>query len=409
MKTATKDEAYRAANMTADKCMQFQIRLSAAATEATTWSLADMERVSNQLEREIYGITWNEQQRFRNKFSIRLIDFEAWWETIGIQTLQKTIVQRVKHFRYPKMYLLSHISQSIRWMGSGDNCTTGISERLHMANLKEAYRSTNKVNYIQQILKHNDWCTGLGHMEETLSYPELQDWYKIDSAKGFNLLSATDKRRITRRAHLLCLQTIQDDPFISPASQQLYYFSETHVCVVCRSILLSSLRDYSEDFGIPNFEQLFHTQIEEDWGQAVIGLLIGYDQNVLLDSIFHKLQNRLLYYRQLFHNPASVERLGFDCKVEYTNANEGIMPESHNIWVQYMQSEENDLDNTFQERVPSFPVLYFSWTPPNQILQFQERLPAGTPFSTLSKRCQITQQWVLCPQAQEYAVVIPTK
>jgi len=30
-------------------------------------------------------------------------------------------------------------------------------------------------------------------------------------------------------------------------------------------------------------------------------------------------------------------------------------------------------------------------------------------LSTFSKRCKITQQWVLCPQPQEYAVVIPTK
>jgi len=42
-----------------------------------------------------------------------------------------------------------------------------------------------------------------------------------------------------------------------------------------------------------------------------------------------------------------------------------------------MQSEENDLDNTVQGQIPSFPVLYFSWTPPNQILQWQEWLPAG--------------------------------
>jgi len=116
-----------------------------------------------------------------------------------------------------------------------------------------------------------------------------------------------------------------------------------------------------------------------------------------------------LYYRQQFHNPTSVEHPGLDCKVEYTNANQGIMPEAHNIWVQYTQSEENDLNNTLQGRITSFPVLYFSWTPPNQILQFQERLPAGKAISTFSKRCRKTQPWVLRPQAQEYAVVIPTK
>jgi hypothetical protein len=109
-----------------------------------------------------------------------------------------------------------------------------------------------------------------------------------------------------------------------------------------------------------------------------------------------------------FQNPTSVEHLGLDCIVEYTNANQGIMPESHNIWVQYMQSEENDLDNTFQGRVPSFPVSYFSWTSPNRILQFQLCLPAGKALSTFSNRCRMTHQWVLRPQAEEYAVVIPT-
>jgi len=409
MKAAAEDEAYRAVNMTTDKRLQFQIRLSDAETDATTWSLADTERVTIQLETEILGITSNEQKRFKKEFSIRLLEFEAWWETIGIQALRKSIEQWVIQFRYPKMDLVSHVSESIRRMGSGDYFTTDISERLHIAHVEEAYRSTNKVNYVRQMLKHNDHCTGLDYMEETLSYLALQGWYDIDSAKVFNFLSATDKRRSTRRSHLLHLQTIHDKPIIHPISQQLYHLRETHVRGVCRSIKLSSLRDASEDFGIPSCGQLFRVQIEEDWGHEVSGLMLGYDQNVLLDSIFIKLQNGLLYYRQPFHNPTSVERLGLVCKVEYTDANQGIMPQAHNIWVQYTQSEENDLDNTFQGRIPSFPVLYFSWTPPNHILQFQERLPAGKALWTFSKRCQTTQQSVLRPQAQEYAVVIPTK
>ena len=184
---------------------------------------------------------------------------------------------------------------------------------------------------------------------------------------------------------------------------------ETHVRAVCRSIKLTSLRDASEDFRIPNFGQLFHAQIEEDWGHKVSGLVFGYHQNVLLYTIFIKLQNGLLYYHQPFHNPTSIDCLGLDCKVEYTNANQGIMPEAHNIWDQYTQSEENDLDNTFQGRILSFPVLYFSWTPPNQILQFQKRLSAGKAILTFLKRCKNTQQWVLRPQVQEYAVVIATK
>jgi len=182
-----------------------------------------------------------------------------------------------------------------------------------------------------------------------------------------------------------------------------------HVRWVCRSIKLTALRDASEDFGIFNFGVIFRLQINEDWGHDDSQLVLGYDQNVLLHSIFIKLQNGLWYYHQPFHNPTSVECLWLDCKVEYTNANQGIMPEAHDIWVQYTQSEENDLDNTFEEQIPSFPVLYFSWTPPNQILQFQECLPVGKALSTVSMSCKKTEQWVLHPQAQEYAVVIPTK
>jgi len=205
------------------------------------------------------------------------------------------------------------------------------------------------------------------------------------------------------------LQTVEDEPIIRPVSQQVYHLRETQVRGVCRSIKLTSLRDASEDFGIPNFVQLFHTRIEEDRGHEVSGLVLGNDHNVLIDSIWIKLQNGLLYYCQPFHCPTSDERLGLDCKVEYTNANQGVMPEAPNIWVQYTHIEENDIDNTFQGWIPSFPVLKFSWTWPNQNIQCQEHLPDGKAISTVSKRCNTTHQWVLHPQVQEYAVVFPTK
>jgi hypothetical protein len=82
------------------------------------------------------------------------------------------------------------------------------------------------------------------------------------------------------------------------------------------------------------------------------------------------------------------------------------MLESHNIWVQYTDS---DLDNTFQGRVPSFPELYFSWIPLNQIIQCQKNLPTRNTILTCSKRFKKTQQWILHRQPQEYAVVIPTQ
>jgi len=149
-------------------------------------------------------------------------------------------------------------------------------------------------------------------------------------------------------------------------------------------------------------------QIEEGNWYEVSGLVLRYDQNVLNDSLCNKLQNGLLYYCQPFHNPTSVQCLGLDCEVEYTIANQGIMPEAHNIWIQYTGSEENNLDNTFQGWIPGFPGLYFSWTLLNQIHQVQMRLLAGKTSSIFSKKCKKTQQWVLHPQAQDYKVVIPT-
>jgi len=91
MTTAVKEEVYGAVNMTANKCVQFQLHLSYDETEATTWSIADSDHIVSQLERELYGITVDEEMRFKKKLSIRLIKFEAWWPEIGIQELWKSI------------------------------------------------------------------------------------------------------------------------------------------------------------------------------------------------------------------------------------------------------------------------------------------------------------------------------
>jgi len=49
MKSATVDEIYGAANITVDKWLQLKIHFSDAEKEATIWSLAAMEVVTNHL------------------------------------------------------------------------------------------------------------------------------------------------------------------------------------------------------------------------------------------------------------------------------------------------------------------------------------------------------------------------
>jgi hypothetical protein len=112
----------------------------------------------------------------QKELSIRMIEFKAWWKAIGVQELRKTIEQHVIHFRYPKLHLVSHISESIWRIGSGDNVTADISERLHIGNVTKAYQSTNEVNYITQMLKHSARCSSLECMEETMSHLALQGW-----------------------------------------------------------------------------------------------------------------------------------------------------------------------------------------------------------------------------------------
>ena len=101
VKTAAAEEAYGAVNITADKRVQFQLCLSNAEIEATTWSMADMDRVVNQLEREIFGITSKDQMQFTTEFSICLVECEAWRQAIGVQEVRNTIENCVIHFRYP--------------------------------------------------------------------------------------------------------------------------------------------------------------------------------------------------------------------------------------------------------------------------------------------------------------------
>jgi len=195
------------------------------------------------------------------------------------------------------------------------------------------------------MLKHNDQSTHLYYIEETLLYPTQQGSYNIDSAKVSNSLSAADKWQNSHTAHLLCVQHSQDNPLVRPASPPVHHLSEIHVHRVCSRTILTSLHNAHEDFRIPDIELQFCAQIDEDWGHEVSGQVLRFDQNVLNDTLDITLQNGLLYCRQQLHYATSVEFQGLDCEVEYPDANQGIMPESHNISVKYMES---DHDDTFQ-------------------------------------------------------------
>jgi len=144
--------------------------------------------------------------------------------------------------------------------------------------------------------------------------------------------------------------------------------------------------------------------IEVHYSRKVSGLLFRCNHNVFADGIYIQVQNGLLYYSQPFHCPPSIECLEVNRHVEYTNGNEGIMPDSDNFWV---QNSDFDLHNPIQSGIASTPKLYYSWTPSIQSFQFLMHLSTRYIILTVYKRCKMTQQWILCSQAQEYAMVFP--
>jgi len=136
--TAIEEVVYRVANMTTNKHAEIQVLQCEDQTQATNWSMADENCVVNRPGWEIQLITSNDPTRFMQEFSIHLIQFEMWWEIIGIQKLWKTIWQHVLHFPHPTMHYWGHIIDSIQQIYSGVNFTTDIFQLLHISNMKEA-------------------------------------------------------------------------------------------------------------------------------------------------------------------------------------------------------------------------------------------------------------------------------
>ena len=52
------------------------------------------------------------------------------------------------------MHLLSHYRKFIIRMGASDNVSTDMSELLHISNVKDAYRASNRINFMHQVLAH---------------------------------------------------------------------------------------------------------------------------------------------------------------------------------------------------------------------------------------------------------------
>ena len=80
------------------------------------------------------------------------------------------------------MHLLSHYGEFIIRMGASDNFSNDISELLNISKVKDAYRASNRVNFMRQVLAHNDRHSALDYMHQMLRWLALQGWHDKDSA-----------------------------------------------------------------------------------------------------------------------------------------------------------------------------------------------------------------------------------
>jgi len=181
------------------------------------------------------------------------------------------------------MHLLSHISESIRQMGSPDNFSTDVSELLHVEMVKEAYRSTNRVNFEEQMLWYNDRYTGLAYMVQTLEYLALHGSFDSDTARTLRMCSRDERLRSTRCARQR--QAAADDasshlsvetslkprsvphytPIAVPEARAQPGVSEllkqTELAGRVRDMDPLSLREAAVRFGINDLPVIFHQQI----------------------------------------------------------------------------------------------------------------------------------------------------
>ncbi|EJD46431.1 hypothetical protein AURDEDRAFT_23611, partial [Auricularia subglabra TFB-10046 SS5] len=56
-------------------------------------------------------------------------------------------------FNFPKMHMLEHYEPDIRWIGTTDNTNTETTERMHIDNAKNAFRASNRKDFIVQMCR----------------------------------------------------------------------------------------------------------------------------------------------------------------------------------------------------------------------------------------------------------------
>ena len=83
-----------------------------------------------------------------------------------------------------------------------------------------------------------------------------------------------NKKRNPCRAHVLHLLYYPVEPMLHPLSQPVCHLRDILICGVCSSNILILLRDAVMVLKICIFGSHFHSQMAQDWGHEVSGLVL---------------------------------------------------------------------------------------------------------------------------------------
>jgi hypothetical protein len=302
------------------------------------------------------------------------------WTQARIDREYEGLRTEVFHFQFPKMHLLSHISESIRRMGSPDNFSTDVSELLHVEMVKEAYRSTNRVNFEEQMLWYNDRYTGLAYMIQTLEYLAVRGSFDSDTARTLRMCSRDERLRSTRCARKRQAAVgdvgshLSVDTSLKPRSVPRYtlipvpetrtrpgiseLLRQTELAGRVRNLKPLSLNDAALAFGISDLPNIFRQQIVALWGTHLTERILGPDET-FANKVRIEVYNSVANFYQPFQRPLEVQKRFLRC----VRSDDGKRPAvTHDVWVRVKLDRTDD---SFQGRKVCRPLLYFSYTPPN--------------------------------------------
>ena len=400
---AIKTAVYGRSRVTTAAIAEYNEQLSIAEKKATDITDDRLEQTSHRVEVEVFGVGIAEQAAFKEELNVQRRQFEQDWEFRKGPALQKRLESEYFHFGKPKMHLLSHYQEFISRMGAPDNFSTDISELLHISNGKAAYRASNRVNFLLQILAHNDRHTALDYMHMTLRWLALKGWYDKDTATTLNLINASEKRRCTRHAQQNRILAGEPEPFFRPNLPPSQPYQLSSICARSPVFKRMSVAQAAVFFDIPTLPTLVRHHLNQIWGHDAVGLLWGAG-----DDFKHEVEvlpyNKVRFYANRFHTPLDHARGLLDCSVQ--NVSGCIYKRPPQVVWERLDGNTSD---GLRGRRPAFPLLYFSFSPPLKVLDIQDVIrKSGGSLKLFSKFIPSLRAFVARPSALGLAAAVGT-